>query len=321
MKEEIAMVRLRDAIRIKHFSYRTERCYCGWLARYFRQLRTPRFRRLETSEAKVEAFLTDLAKSDCAASTQNQAFDAIRFFYTQVLKRKLGDIDSLRAKRPVMARVAPEREDTLWLLGEIKDVGGYPTNLIARLIYGCGLRVSEPLNLRIKDVLFRRSCLVVRAGKGRKDRIVPLPCSLIVDLKSQIAFTKVLWERDARDRVPVNLPNKLDVKYPGSRFEWQWYWVFPALGRCRHPRTRELVRWRCHEANVQRAVREARKRLGLSCISPHHLRHGYATDALEHGANIRDVQSALGHAQINTTMGYVRADAMRVRSPLEFAAT
>lgn len=301
-------------IRLRHLSLSTERCYLGWLERFIAWLEQSR--RGGTSEQKIEAFLTRLAKGGCAASTQNQAFNALLFFYTQVLRVELQKINSLRAVRPAMIRTAPTVGEIRQLFSTIEDVHGYPTRLIARMIYGCGMRVSEPLNLRVKDVEIGNSRLILRGAKGGKDRLIALPCSVVLELKTQLRAARVMWEADQRNRVPVKLPGLLEKKYPHWQFAWPWAWVFPSHKPCADPRSGKIVRWRCHEANVQRAVKASAQRHGL-CLTPHHLRHAYATHVIQSGANIRDVQEAMGHAQMETTAGYVTPRALSVASPLE----
>jgi integrase len=213
-------------------------------------------------------------------------------------------------------RTAPSLEHTRALLRTVRDVGGYPTNLIARLLYGCGLRVSEPLNLRIKDVDLRRCRLCIRGAKGGKDRVVVLPESLVPGITQQLRHARAVWEEDQRARTPLALPDGLAKKYPEFQFNWMWAWLFPAHNICRHPRRGLLVRYRMHEANVQRAVKYARRQLGI-CVLPHELRHGYATHCLERGVNPRAIQAAMGHVSLETTMGYLHAESLSVRSPLE----
>lgn len=309
------ITRLREVIRLKHLSLSTETTYVGWVVRYMDAV--VKMPQGLASEQKVEAFLTSLAKSDCSASTQNQAFNAILFLYRDVLGKPLSKVDAMRAKRPAHIRVAPSVGDVSKLLESVQDVHDYPTRLVVRMIYGCGLRVTEPLNLRVKDVLLSESRIIIRDAKGGKDRAVALPCSLVVEMQHQLRVAKVMWERDVRAGVPVQLPGRLGEKYPQSRFAWQWAFVFPSHKPCQHPRTGEVVRWRMHEANVQKCVRDAARKHGLA-ITPHVLRHAYATHALRQGANVRDIQDALGHAHINTTMGYLTATQCNVASPLEF---
>lgn len=267
-----------------------------------------------TPEEKMEAFLTQIARQDVAASTQNQAFNAILFFYREVLKITLGKVDSLRAKKEVHLRYAPEAHDVRALIAAVKDDSDYPTALIVKLIYGCGLRVSEPLNLRVKDVLLADSKLVLCGAKGGKDRFVAIPCSLIEELRAQLVYARAVAEKDRISGLPVKLPGLLSTKYPHWQFSPKWAFVFPAHRPCEF--RGEVVRWRCHEANVQRAVRQAARPLGLD-ITPHHLRHAYATHCLNAGQNPRAIQQAMGHSQLETTMGYLHAEAWSVRSPLE----
>jgi integron integrase len=316
MNAKRADQKLRDVIRRKHFSLSTEESYCNWLARFMHYLADGHAAGL-ASEQKVEAFLTQLAHQDVSASTQNQAFNALVFFYREALGQPLGNISALRAKRPATIREAPTESETRALLAAISDVHNYPTRLIVQLLYGCGLRVTEPCNLRIKDVDLAGQKLFIRSAKGGKDRVVNLPCSLFPQLRDEIEAARVIWKRDFANRVPVTLPGLLAKKYPQSQFAWKWAWLFPSRTVCQHPRTGETVRWRIHEANVQVAVRTAARQLGLS-IKPHELRHAYATHCLNGGQNPRAIQQAMGHASLETTMGYLHAEALSVRSPLEF---
>jgi site-specific recombinase XerD len=319
MKRSEAIAKTRDVLRLKHFAFATERSYLGWVARFSEWVATRCGKGSGNEEwspaRKMEEFLTGLAKEGVAASTQNQAFHAVRFFYKEVIGVDPGNVDALRAKQPTHLRYAPEKREVLALLREVKDAGGYPLNLIARLLYGCGLRVSEPLNLRVRDVLLQDQRLIVRAGKGGKDRMVSLPCQLFGEMEAQVAFAKAQAARDRAAGIPVALPGKLDEKYPHAQFSEGWAFVFPARATCKHPRTGKTVRYRCLEANVQRAFRRAAAALKID-VTPHHLRHAYATHCLDAGQNIRAIQEAMGHANIETTMGYLHADALRVQSPL-----
>jgi len=314
MTQTEAIDRLRKVIRLRHLSISTEQSYAGWVARFGAWLIKSKF--AGTPEQKMEAFLTDLARQDVAASTQNQAFNALLFFYRETLGFELGKVNSLRAKRPAFVRVAPSVDDVAALLRDVQDVAGYPTRLIVRMLYGCGLRVSEPLELRIKDVDLRESRLIIRQAKGAKDRIVGLPCSLVPAIKGQIEAARVVWKRDVANRLPIKLPGRLAGKYPQSQFAWQWAWLFPLHTPSPDPRSGALVRWHCLDAAVQRAVRESARRLGIM-ITPHHLRHAYATHALRQGANIRDLQDSMGHASLETTMGYVTPSGERLPNLLE----
>jgi len=315
MNAEQAICRMRDVVRRQHKAWATESTYVLWLRRYM--LAVPTYPEGLPSEQKLERFLTELARHrDISAVSQNQAFNSILFFYRDVLGQPLQGVDTLRATRPARMRTAPSVEHTQALLKTIRNIGGYPTNLIARLLYGCGLRVSEPLNLRIKDVDLRRSRLCIRGAKGGKDRMVVLPATLVPEIAQQLHHARAIWEEDQRTRTPLALPEGLAKKYPEFQFNWMWAWLFPAHNTCRHPRTGAWVRYRMHEANVQRAVKYARRQLGI-CVLPHELRHGYATHCLERGVNPRAIQAAMGHASLETTMGYLPAESLSVHSPLE----
>lgn len=313
MNIEDALEKLRNVIRRKHFAYSTESCYEQWLRRFSRFVReqSPE----GTPALKMERFLTQLARQEVSASSQNQAFNAILFFYREVLGIDVGKVDALRAKGPQYIRTAPSIDEVRALLTNVKDIGGYPTRLIVRMIYGMGLRVSEPLNLRIKDVCVSESRLILRGAKGGKDRVVALPCELFAEIKAQFAYARGAWERDMAARLPVKLPGLLAKKYPQWQFAWKWAFLFPSHQPCVDPRSGVTVRWRCLEVNVQRCVRNAARPLGLT-ITPHHLRHAYATHSLNRGVNVKALQAAMGHANVETTIGYCHADALSVPSPL-----
>lgn len=314
---EATLCKVRDLCRLRHLSLSTEDTYCWWIGSYIDWL-MEHGRQLPDSRARVEAFLTRVAHRGAAASTQNQAFNALLFLYREVRGEELPRIHALRAKRPVQLRQALPKADVLRLLDLVKDEAGYPARLVAWMLYGCGLRVSEPLNLRIKDVDVSHSRLMIKGAKGGKDRVVHVPCGLMAELVEQMKRARVVWERDRVDKLPVEVPGLLARKYRGAPFSWQWAWVFPSHRPCVHPRTKERVRYRMHEANVQRAVKLAARKLNLDgVVTPHVLRHCWATHVMDSGANVRDVQECLGHASLETTMGYVHPVAGRVVSPLE----
>lgn len=317
MKPLEAVNALVDLIRRKHLSRSTESSYAAWLRRYigFLSDRKPQ----GASEEKIGAFLTSLAESGVSASTQNQAFNALLFFHREVLRVELGKIDSLRANSPECVRTAPSIDETRRILAGVVDVAGYPTRLVVRMLYGMGLRVTEPLELRIKDVDIGNSRIVIRAAKGKKDRVVPLPCSVATDLRAQLDVAKAVAERDRLAGLPVAMPGLLAKKYPAMQFSPAWAWVFPGHVSCWDERAGKQVRWRMHECNVQRAVRAAARPLGL-WVTPHHLRHAYATHVMNAGGNPRALQESLGHVSLETTMGYCHAEALSVRSPLDAIA-
>ena len=315
MNSSTAIQRLIDVARRQHKSIATERTYAGWLRRYcsFIQHVDPSL----SSEKKTETFLTDLARRlDVSASTQSQAFHSILFFYKDVLSQPLQNVNALRATRPDQIRYAPSVEEVRQLLPLVRDVAGYPVNLIVRMLYGCGLRVNEPLNLRIKDVDLGNSRIVLHGAKGGKDRMVALPCSLTDEIRAQMDYARAIWKRDVSAKIPITLPHQLARKYPAYQFAWPWAWLFPSHHPCRHPRTGETVRWHVLDVNVQRAVREASQKLGLT-ITPHCLRHSYATHCLDRGTNMKALSEAMGHAQIETTSRYCHAEALSVKSPLD----
>lgn len=314
---EQVLQNLRESMRVRHLSLRTEEAYCHWVRRYSDYLRT--LDPAQSSEKKVSAWISDLAvRKGVAAKTQSQALAAVLYLYAHVLGQPLGKVDALRAKRPERIREAPSRDEVRALLAAMLDTPEVPAGLLARLLYGCGLRVQEPLELRVKDVRLSESLLVIRAAKGDKDRVVPLPCSLVEPLRRQLARARQVWEWDRRQtiQVGVSLPGLLAKKYPSAPFSWGWFWVFPAGGYCEHPRVPGLrVRWRLHEASLQRAVADARTRAGIATpITPHVLRHGYASHSIE---DPRTIQRVMGHAQLETTMGYIHRDVAAARSPLE----
>lgn len=321
MQLSSVLTRTREVCRRKHLAWATEEAYTGWIRRYASFLRALSLKNLDrglSSEAKFERFLTRLATSGCAASTQNQAFNAILFLYKEVLGKPWERVQALRAKRPPQVRTAPSRQQVASLLEKVDDVHDYPTRLLVQLLYGCGLRVSEPLNLRIKDVDLENSRLVIRDAKGGKSRVVPLPCSLVPPLQEQMRKARLIWEADQLKGVPVPLPGRLGFKYPKAAKSWAWYWLFPAHRPCKHPRSGEVVRWRVHESNVQKAVRWAARKCNLEgAVTPHVLRHAYATHVMQQGAYVRDVQVLLGHNSLETTMQYLHTEAGRVQSPLE----
>lgn len=310
-----ALARLTDEVRLRRFSYKTEKAYRFWLQSYM--VAVAGYPVDWSSVRKVERFLTDEASRGVSASTQNQALNALVFFYEHVLKTPLGRIEAARARRTPTIRTALSPEDALRMLETVEDVGGYPTRLICWLIYGCGLRVSEPLELRLKDVNLAENFVVIRGAKGGKDRIVELPQSQRDAIVAQIRVARAVWRGDAAAGRPVSMPGLMGRKAPRLAFTEAWAWLFPAHHPSKHPRSGREERWRMHDVNVQRAVRAAAVKLGLAGrVTPHVLRHSYATHAHRDGAPLRDLQQALGHAHLDTTMRYLAA-APRVASPAD----
>jgi integrase len=316
MKSRIEVLEIvRAKIRLRHFALSTEDAYCHWVGRYY-DFCVERSRGI-TPEERAEAFLTYLARRFLSAKTQNQALCALVFLYREVLKKPLGAIDALRAKRPAVERTAPSREQILQFRRAVKDTAHTPARLIVDLIYGSGLRVSEPLDLRIKDVLWSEGHLVIRAAKGGKDRRVPIPASCVEPLRRQIERARTVWDFDRRNSpgIGVPLPSRLAMKYPKAAVSWQWFWVFPAPGYCRDPLHSALVRFRILQDSVQRIVHEASVTVGLGhLITPHVLRHAYATHSREPIENLRQL---MGHASIETTAGYRHTVVDLASNPLD----
>ena len=309
--------RLREVVRRKHFSLSTEDSYVLWLRRFMACV--VKLPPAMASERKMEAFLSALARDEVSASTQNQAFNALLFFYQECLGQKLEGINALRAKRGAFVRRAPSADEVRTLLNEVKDDGNYPVRLVVKLLYGCGMRVTEPLSLRLRDISLANSRFIIPQAKGRKDRVVAIPCSVIPEIQAQMKFAESIWQRDAAAGVPIKLPGLLAKKYPCAPFSKSWAWLFPQTAPCRDPRGGQTVRWHMLESCVQRAVRHACRRLKLE-ILPHELRHAYATHCLNANQNPRAIQQAMGHKSLETTMGYLHAEALSVRSPLESLA-
>lgn len=319
MNSSTAIDRLVDKIRVRHLAYSTEQCYVGWVRRYMGFL--SRAQPQGSSVQKFEAYLTHLARvQDVSAVTQNQAFNAIRFFYQEVLGVDLGEVSALRAKRRVHERTCPSRAEVAAIRSRLVDTPATPVRLIFDLLYGCGLRVNEPLDLRLRDILWEEGHLVIRAAKGAKDRRVRIPQACLPALKFQAERAAQVWQWDRRNHplVGVPLPHQLARKYPRAPFARGWFWLFPATGHCDHPRTGERVRYRVLAESVQRAVKQAAVQVGAEgIVTPHCLRHAYATHLLQSGTDVRTVQELMGHVSLETTAGYCHATLDRAPSPLD----
>lgn len=275
-----------------------------------------------TSEKKFENWLTHLVLDrDVAESTQNVAFNAVCWFYKVVMERPMQAVDALRATKPERVRTALPIEDVVRLLGDVRDVSGYPTRLVTRLLYSCGMRLSDAVNLRVKDIGFARREITIRGGKGKKDRVLGLPADLVEPLQRQLIVAHQKFEQDAHNQIPIQVDAGLVRKYPELPWSWHWAWVFPQHFPCKHPRTKLVVRYRLPQGKVQQAVRESRRRLNLDpAMSPHNLRHSFATHLLEAGQNPKALQVHMGHNDVRTTLGYCHAEAKSVPDPLVFAS-
>jgi integron integrase len=309
---------VRDAIRRRHYSLRTEECYVHWIKRfiYFSGRRHPR----ELGAAEVTGFLNYLARErNVAASTQNQALSALLFLYREALGTPLPWLDKLeRAQRPARLPTVLTRAEVRELLGRMRGTRW----LMASLLYGAGLRLRECLTLRVKDVDFGYRQLVVRDGKGAKDRVTMLPAPLAEPLKRQIAAAREVHERDlAAGHGVVELPHALARRYPRAPYEFGWQFVFPSHRLSRDPRSGEVRRHHLYENYLTRGVKRAASAAGIvKPVSCHTLRHSFATHLLESGYDIRTVQELLGHADVSTTMIYTHVlnkGGRGVTSPLE----
>ena len=294
--------RVRAAARVRHYSRRTESAYLAWIRRFifFHGKRHP----AEMGAPEITKFLSSLAvEANVAASTQNQALSALLFLYRDVLEQDLPWLDDVvRAKRPARLPVVLTRDEVRTLLLQMHGV----PRLMAMLLYGAGLRLLECAHLRVKDVDFARNQLVVRSGKGDKDRVTMLPAVVKAELTRHLEAVKQQDEMDLRHGAGwVELPSALARKYPNAGREWPWQWVFPATRIYVERATGQHRRHHLHESVLQRAVREALMKAAIpKRASCHTFRHSFATHLLEDGHDIRTVQELLGHRDVNTTMIY-----------------
>ena len=309
---------VRARIRFKHYSIRTEHTYVDWIKRFIRHFgkRHPK----DMGADEVQSFLTHLAVAgNVAASTQNQAKSALLFLYKEVLALELPWLDKVEAARtPKRLPVVLTPDEVMAVLLRLEGRHG----LIARLLYGTGLRIMECLRLRIKDVDFERGEILVRDGKGAKDRVTMLPASVIPALREHVERVRELHRQDlAAGHGEVHLPYALDRKYPSAGREWMWQYVFPSASLSIDPRTGVVRRHHVQDQSVQRAIRQAVRDAGINKpATPHTLRHSFATHLLDSGYDIRTVQELLGHSDVSTTMIYTHVlnrGGRGVASPLD----
>jgi len=318
MSKSNLLDQVRNLIRVKHYSIRTEEAYIGWIKRFilFHNKRHP----LEMGEAEVGQFLTHLAvKDNVAASTQNQALSAILFLYRDVLKKEFGWLDDVeRAKKPKRLPVVFTKEEVRAILTRLDGTKW----LMANILYGSGLRLMECVRLRIKDVDFDYNQIAIRDAKGQQDRMTMLPVSLKEPLKTHFDKVKTIHAQDLKDGFgKVYLPFALERKYPRAAGDWGWQYVFPASKLSIDPRSNVERRHHIAETALQKAVKTALVSAGIvkqgSC---HTFRHSFATHLLEAGYDIRTVQELLGHKDVSTTMIYthvLRQGGKGVKSPLD----
>jgi len=312
------MDQVRSAIRVRHYSIRTEEAYVNIIRRFiiYHQKRHPK----EMGTNEIRQYLSHLANvGQVSASTQNQALSALLFLYREVLGMELPFIEGIeRAKRPRSVPVVLTKEEVSRVLACLT----HTHHLMASLLYGSGLRLMECVRLRVKDVDFAYKQITVRDGKGEKDRRTVLPEQLIPQLKRHLMGTWQMHQEDLRKGYGrVYLPYALDRKYPNASIEWSWQWVFPSDNLSTDPRSGVVRRHHCSEDMLQKAVRRAVRRAGLAKrASCHTLRHSFATHMLEAGYDIRTIQELLGHSSVETTQIYTHVlnrGGKGVRSPLD----
>lgn len=313
------MDRVRESLRLHRYALSTERTYCHWIKRFifFHDKRHP----AEMGAAEVEAFLTHLATAEnVAASTQNQAMHAVLYLYKNVLGIDLPWLDNVvRAKESKRLPAVLTQRETAALLRHVHGTSG----TIVKLLYGTGMRLLEGLRLRIKDLDLERREILIRAGKGDKDRVTVLPTSLIDELRDHLLARRVMHDKDlATGHADVELPDAIERKYPAASAQWAWQYVFAAKSYSTDPRTGAYRRHHIGEWTIQRAVRTAARAAGIpKLVHPHTLRHSFATHLLERGADIRTVQELLGHSDVKTTMIYTHVlnrGGHGVTSPLDY---
>ncbi len=315
------LVQVRERARYLHYSFSTEKVYLYWVRFFIRWhgLRHPR----DMGTTEVEAFLTMLAtERRVSSSTHNQALSALLFLYREVLAVQLPWLDNVR--RPTYSRRIPSvltREEVSAVLAMLQG----EVSLLARLLYGTGMRLMEGVRLRIKDVDFDRHTIIVRQAKGNKDRVVMLPRTLAPELRAQVLAARAMWEADRQHhRGGVQVPQALEAKYPQVGRTWAWFWLFPSPTMATEPGTGVIRRHHLFEERLQRALKKAVAQAGIAKpVSVHTLRHSFATHLLQAGTDIRTVQELLGHSDVSTTMIYthvLKVAAGGTASPLDALA-
>ncbi len=311
---------IRDYMRVHHYSIHTERSYCDWIKRFILFHKMTSRADFINGEVKIERFLTHLAVTEqVAPSTQNQAMNALVFLYRKILEVDLNQkIDAIRAKRRKNIPVVMTREEVRLVISLLK---GTP-QLIVKLLYGSGIRISEAIRLRVHDIDFDLKTITVRSGKGDKDRISTFPVSVTTDLKNHLTTVKTMHDQDlARGHGAVWLPYALARKYKNANKQWQWQYLFPSGSLSRDPRSRAIRRHHVDPSMVNKAIKVAVGKAGLhKRITAHTFRHSFATHLLQRGADIRTIQALLGHKDVATTMIYthvLQQGGHGVTSPLD----
>jgi len=307
-----------DALRTKHYSYRTEQTYLDWIKRYilFHHKRHPN----EMGANEIRAFLTHLAvERKVAASTQNQALSAILFLYRIVLQKEITlPPDISHASRPKRLPTVLSHQEAMTVINQMRGI----PRLMTKILYGSGLRLTECLRLRVKDIDFENHQIIIRGGKGDNDRLTILPDSVAAEIKHILQDVKALHDKDLREGYgETALPNALGVKYPNAGKEWTWQYIFPASQRSTDPASGIIRRHHLDETVLQKAIRRAAQLTKIDKpVSPHVFRHSFATQLLQNGYDIRTIQELLGHKDVKTTMIYthvLQRGGLAVKSPLD----
>lgn len=312
------MDQVQEVMRFYHYSQSSIKSYSKWIRVYikFHNTRHPK----DMGKAEIERFLSHLAiNRNNSISTQNQAFNAIVFLYKHVLHMPVStELSPIRSKKSIQVPVVLSIDEVQSLLRNMNRTWG----LMARIMYGGGLRLNEALMLRVQDLDFGNHLLMVRDGKGGKDRTTLLPPSLIEKLHEHLARVKVLFEKDlSQGHANVWLPGALSIKYPKAPMSWEWQWIFPSANLSADPETGELRRHHVHKTGLGKALRKAKQQAGINKrVTSHTLRHSFATHLLQSGTNIRVVQKLMGHSDVKTTEIYTHVleqNINAVTSPLE----
>jgi len=315
-----AIEQMENVMRFRRMSLKTQKSYIHWFKRFARWCYSNRY---PSPEQRIAGYLSHLVKSrNVSASTQRQALNALVFYYKRVKQHDLGEFPKFAyARKPKRLPVVLSKEEVSALRNHMTGMHW----IVASIMYGSGLRLTEALSLRVQDLDFDRLVISVRNGKGAKDRCVPLPPSLVEPLAQHLDAVRRNFNRDlANGYGDVHLPYALAKKYPNAPHEWGWQWVFPARKLCVDKATGVLARWHIHDSATQKAVKTSARSAGIKKrVSSHTLRHSFATHLLEDGYDIRTIQELLGHENVSTTQIYTHVantGALGVRSPLESVA-